>query len=160
MDTASIINTIRGLDYLTLKTILPVVETELDRKNPETIERDRKMNDYWAARKKEQEYRDNALDLAYQSLKRVLIPGTRLKMRGCKDGQGLREFIRWDGQNLVCWQIKYRRSWDRVAKRWDEEFVNTNIVTTHMPDKVSGVYGRISGQLVPMKNILGGIIPA
>ena len=160
----SIVELVRGLNYESLKALLPIVQSELDRKNPENIQRQREEEKFWAKYREKRAEKDNALNLAHQSLKRVLIPGTRLKMRGCKDGQGLREFIRWDGQNLVCWQIIVRRRWRYIGMGNVGEYVigyeNTNTVTTHMPDKVSGVYDSVSKQLVPMKKILAGLVPA
>lgn len=157
-DGYSIVELIRRLDYENLKTLLPIVQAELDRKNPETIERDRRMNAFWAEQKRKNEEKEKARELSYQTLKRVLAPGMLLKMKGCKDGKGLREFIRWDGENLVCWQIVVRRSWVNGAGAMQR--VNTNIVTTHMADKVSAIFGNTSNQLIPMKKILAGVVPA
>jgi hypothetical protein len=72
-------------------------------------------------------------------LKDHLQPGMKLKMKGCRDGHGLRQFIRWDRYgNLVCWQINIGRKWTRGYIKVPEE-VGTQ-VTTHMPDKVVKVW--------------------
>lgn len=158
MEKVDIVSAVRGLDYENLKTLLPIVQAELDRKNPENIERDRRMNAFFAEQKRKNEEKEKNRDLFYQSLKRVLAPGMLIKMKGCKDGQGLREFIRWDGEYLVCWQIKMQRQRQGGGRgNYITQQINTNVVTTHMADKVSGVYGKTSKQLIPIKQILGGL---
>jgi hypothetical protein len=59
-------------------------------------------------------------------LKINLKPGMKLQMKGCRDGHGIREFIRWHNGNLVCWQVFEERAQQQV--------------TTHMPDKVVKVW--------------------
>ncbi len=151
----SIVELIRRLDYENLKTILPIVQAELDRKNPETIERDRKMNEYWKQREQEAKEHEKLVANLISTLKPLLKPGVWLKMRGCKDGLGVREFVRWDGKNIVCWQIE-KHALGYVNKRWEYEWRRGNIVTTHMADKVAGIYSGDHKTLVKIKEILAG----
>lgn len=79
-------------------------------------------------------------DALVAKLKRVITPGMRLKMKGCKDGNGIREFIRWEKDNLVCWQLKNTYEFDHSTGKTEKIWKNTNQVTTHMADKVAKLY--------------------
>jgi len=103
----------------------------------------------WKREREEAEAKENAL---VEKLQKVVKPGVRLKMKGCKDGLGLREFIRWDGSSLVCWQLKRQVTWARDYKSKKVEEINTNIVTTHMPDKVQEIY--VDGTAMKVRSIL------
>ena len=116
------------------------IDAELANRDPAVIaqrEAAKKWQEEYAQRRKEKQARN---EKAKEVLMRYIQPGTMLKMTGCKDGAGLREFIRWDGDNLVCWQIANRRQWKKTGMGSEGHYVNsytnTNIVTTHMPDKV------------------------
>jgi hypothetical protein len=70
-------------------------------------------------------------------------------MSGCRDGKGIREFIRWDSNdNLICWQIRLCHQWVKTGMGGCGEYrtveTKTNQVTTHMPDKISWInlYGK------------------
>lgn len=87
------------------------------------------------------------------TLKKILKPGDTLKMKGCKDGSGIREFIEFDkNDSLVCWQIAIRRQWVKTGMGdkgyFDTTKTKTNCVTTHMPDKVMRVNG------IPIRELL------
>ena len=56
-------------------------------------------------------------------LRKNLKQGMVLHVKGAKDGRGMREFIDWDGDLLLCWQL-------------NQDGNRTTCVTTHMPDKV------------------------
>ena len=80
-------------------------------------------------------------------LKKVLKPGMWIKMKGCKDGLGLREFIQWtDHDDLLCWQL-YRSSSVK-----GDIFSRTSYTTVHMPDKVTGIY--VDGRAMKIKSFL------
>lgn len=84
-------------------------------------------------------------------LKAFLKPGMKLKMKGCKDGSGIRQFIEWNkSDSLVCWQIKLQRQ--RIANGYFRSEERTNQVTTHMPDKVTQIF--VDGRPVPIKNFI------
>lgn len=76
-----------------------------------------------------------------------LKEGNILKMVGCRDGHGYREFIRWTpNNNLVCWQMEAERSRGNY-----KVFVPASrgiLVTTHMADKVSKI--QLNGKFVPI----------
>lgn len=105
-------------------------ELEFERMRAEQIEREAKWKLQW----EEEKAQTAAL---VSKLKKFIEPGTRLKMKGCRDRSGVREFIRWDGNNLVCWQIL---SGER-----------TDCVTTHMPDKVTKVFK--DGKIYPVRSL-------
>lgn len=67
-------------------------------------------------------------------LRKNLETGMVLHVKGAKDGRGMREFIDWDGDLLLCWQL-------------NQDGNRTTCVTTHMPDKVIWVRGSESNQL-------------
>jgi hypothetical protein len=117
------------------------------------------QNEYAARRaelyRQDQIKKDNVSRIAnYLKNELKLKEGTVLKMRGCKDGFGLREFIRWDEHgNLVCWQLLSNRN--RLNKHhqlFSPNYDRSNQVTTHMPDKVSGIV--IDGVLTPIKSLI------
>jgi hypothetical protein len=130
---------VKNLSYEELKELLSVVNNELSAKNPDTIEANRRMAEYYAERKRMEAIRVKHTKQVVPALKKVLVAGTRLKMNGCKDGAGIREFIRWHDDTLVCWQISRRTIINR-ARLAETIERNTNVVTTHMPDKVARVW--------------------
>lgn len=106
-------------------------EVGWERIQRESAERDAR----WKREREEKEAKEKALVI---KLKKVVKPGTRLKMKGCRDSEGIREFINWDHNNsLVCWQL-YRGE-------------RTNQVTTHMPDKVQKVF--VHGTAVAVRSL-------
>jgi hypothetical protein len=114
--------------------------------DPVLIAERKKMSEYWDARKRQGEIKEAHDKKVLAALKPLLVPGMRLKMRGCKDGKGYREFIRWDERdNLVCWQLQKNFS-------VRGEITRTNQVTTHYPDKV--MYVNINGVDTPIKKLL------
>jgi hypothetical protein len=160
MEKADIISAVRGLDHETLKTLLPIVQAELDRKNPENIERDRRMNAFWAEQKRKNDARESERAALVGVFKAKLVPGMLLKMRGCRDGGGLREFIKWDGDKVVCWQVVSRRWWKATGRgdsgSYVTTFENTHQATTHMVDKIAGVYITGTRTLVKTAQIVAG----
>jgi hypothetical protein len=120
-------------------------DLEWEKHCKEVTERDAQ----WKREREEAEAAEKAL---VAKLSAVIKPGTRLKMKGCKDRLGLREFIRWDGSNLVCWQIRRQLIYSRDFKTQKVEEFNTNQVTTHMPDKVQEIY--VDGTALKVKSIL------
>jgi asparagine synthetase B (glutamine-hydrolysing) len=130
---------IKSLSFEELKELAAVVNNELYLKNPENIAQREREDKFYAAQRAKDAEKKRINELMHARLKKILTPGMRLKLKGCKDGAGLREFIRWDGEHLVCWKIRRRHiiGADRKAMVKDE---NTNIVTTHMPDKVVKVF--------------------
>ena len=107
-----------------------------------------------AAYRQEQAEKADKLNRIVAGLKTFLKPGMKLKMRGCKDGSGIREFIKWDGDYLVCWQISRQRRYiqEGMGGRWVTEETKTNQVTTHMADKVARIF--VDGTGLQVKSIL------
>lgn len=133
---------IKALSVDQLKELATVVNNELHAKNPENIARQKQEQKWAVERMIKNTIKRTVNERMRDNLKKILVPGTRLKMKGCKDGHGLREFIKWDENgNLVCWQIVRRRRFvGRPSGGILTDNEATNVVTTHMPDKVSKVF--------------------
>jgi hypothetical protein len=81
-----------------------------------------------------------------------LKPGMRVKMAGCRDGNGIRDVLRiFPGGTVECRQVLLRRSWNRDAKAFD---VSESLggITTHSPSKIRGVLWR--GKWVKIGDLL------
>lgn len=139
------------LSFSELQKILRIASDLAHAKNPETIEYNKKMIAIRAERDRTAAV-ENARNAAIlEKLRLALKPGMRLKMKGCKDRVGFREFIKFDeNDNLVCWQILRRRTWNDKVAVYD--VARSNQVTTHMPNKVSWVL--IDNVQVPIKNLI------
>lgn len=135
---------IKSLSFEELKELSAVVNGELYLKNPENIAQREREDKFYAAQRAKNAEKKRINDHMCKELKKILVPGMRLRMKGCKDGAGLREFIRWDNDHLVCWKIFVRRQWVKTgmgdAGHYDTFKTKTNFVTTHMPDKVMMVF--------------------
>lgn len=120
------------------------IATELNNRDPSVIAERKRIEDFEAARKLLETLTTVRSLKILTALERALKPGMRLKMNGCKDGLGLREFIKWDKGNIVCWQIRRTRKWNQTGRRENGIFTyveeKTNQVTTHMANKVARVY--------------------
>jgi hypothetical protein len=148
---------IKSLPYEELQLLSALVNGELHQKNPETIAENKRLGEYFTEQMRKEAAQEILCKKVIAALKNILKPGMRLKMIGCKDGRGIREFIRWDDDNLVCWQLRCYRQWHRKSiDPEDGEYrdmeTKTNQVTTHMPDKVSWV--MIDGKQVPVRKLL------
>lgn len=120
-------------------------------RDPQVIAERKIQEEFWRKREEEGKVKEEHNAKVYRVLQKLLKPGTKLKMRGCKDGSGIREFIKWDeNDNLVCWQIVRRRVFTKGAVSFTEE--KTNQVTTHMPDKVSRIFQ--DNKDIPIKNFV------
>ena len=94
---------------------------------------------------------EDKMKLIVKKLREVIKPGMILKMKGCKDGFGLRKFIQWDDKgNLICWQL--RKQVIKKPGHFSSVTVKTNQITQHMPDKVTKMW--IDGKEVSLKSIL------
>lgn len=145
MNLTTITNQLRNFAHDELLTLANWCQAEADRKVSEIQQKEAENGQ--AKRELEQADRDAKTNRLVTALKKVLKPGVTLKMKGCKDGAGIREFIRWDNSNnLVCWQIRRRR----LPRGWED--TKTNQVTTHMPDKVQEIY--VDGTALQIKSIL------
>ena len=134
---------IENLSFEELVTLHSLVASEMHRKNPDTIADNQRMGKYFAACEVRAAKQESYCQRVVAAL-RNLQPGTLIKMRGCRDGKGLREFIRWDSDDsLVCWQII------RSPHRAD---IKSNQVTTHMPDKVSWI--MLNGKEIPIGKLV------
>jgi len=122
-----IFNEVEDLSYAELTELLAVVQGWLWKKNPTYIAQQSQYAAITEKRRQEALDREAHMVLVVGALQGNLEPGMILKMKGCKDGSGIREFIRWQDNNLVCWQIK-------------RGGVRTNQVTVHMADKVTQVW--------------------
>lgn len=139
------------LSFTELQKVLRIASDLAHAKNPETIEYNKKMIAIRAERDRNAAVENARNDAILEKLRLVLKPGMRLKMKGCKDGVGLREFIEFGKNNhLVCWQLLRRRTWNGKVAVYD--VARSNQVTTHMPNKVSWVL--IDNVQVPIKNLI------
>jgi hypothetical protein len=145
---------LNNLSFTQLKELLSAVEKMVQKKDPANIAREAAEKKYDAERTRMYVIRETRQDKILKFLKTTLVPGQRLKMSGCKDGKGIREFIKWDeNNNLVCWQIAITDQWMKAGfgdmGKYVRREVNTNTVTTHMPDKV--VWFDVKGAQVSVK---------
>jgi hypothetical protein len=148
MSLKTITDQLRDWTHDELVSLANWCQSESRQRDPAVIAEQKRQAAFWVERDKLAKEKEAHNEKVEASLRKLLKPGMRLKMKGCKDGRGLREFIRWDGSNLVCWQILRHRAWD--SKTWREE--KTNQVTTHMPDKVQELY--IDGTAMKVRSIL------
>jgi hypothetical protein len=130
-----------------------------DSKDPVNVAYAKQREKLMAEHQKKTDLRNESLERIVFCLKPILKPGMRLKMKGCKDGKGLREFIKWDeNDNLVCWQIIVARkriiNGAGVVGQVCIAEEKTNIVTTHMPDKIQMIQVASGGQLVPLSKLI------
>ena len=128
-----------NLSYEELLAVNEHLSALLYAKNPEILAENKRRAEIEAERQAEEAKRDAYEKKVITALSQQLKPGTMLKMKGCRDRSGIREFTHWgeDG-TLICWQIK--------------KGVRSNQVTTHMPDKVVSVL--IDGKAVPIRKLL------
>lgn len=150
MDTSFL----KNLSFNELTDLLREAEQVAREKNPDNIRLAKRQAEEWAKQKREDELHEQKILRIVCRLKSFLKPGMLLKMKGCKDGKGLREFIKWDSHdNLVCWQISISRQWSPKADKFLSREVNTNVVTTHMADKVQMI--QLHDQLIPLNKLIG-----
>ena len=152
MITLRLLNQLRESSYDELRDLSSWCLVEANKKDPKRLSEEAEENARIDKLKREQEKKDANTAKILVALRAIVRPGTLLKMRGCKDGQGLREFIKWEGENLVCWQILRRRRLSENYRVIGYEDTKTNQVTVHMPDKVREVI--IDGAVVGIKSIL------
>lgn len=136
--------------YAELLDLAVWCQSAANRKDPVRLREEAAHEAWLEDRRKAQEEKQAEDDRILIALKTTLKPGMKLKMKGCKDGSGIREFIRFDGGNLVCWQIKVQRQ--RIANGYYRSEERTNQVTTHMADKVQEIY--VDGTGLKIKSIL------
>ena len=158
MDTSFL----KNLSFNELTDLLREAEQVAREKNPTNIALAKRQEAMLAARQLDDELREVKMKRIISRLKSFLKPGMKLKMKGCKDGKGLREFIKWDdNDNLVCWQITLKRQYNQTGRREGGVFsiteteTKTHQVTTHMANKVQMIQFVAGGQLVPLKKLIG-----
>ncbi len=126
------------------------------KRDPEVIAESARLEAIWKERDAAAKVKEKEVNRITKILKALLKPGMRLKMKGCKDGQGIREFIEWDeNDNLVCWQLRQtRRLKNGMAPQlgYTVNIEKTNQVTTHMPDKVTRIL--VDGKAQPIKSFI------
>jgi len=151
MNINQITDQLREFAHDELITLANWCQSEAVKRDPARIAEQKAMAVWREKRDREAEAKDLHYQKVLTALIKLLKPGMMLKMKGCKDGVGIREFIRWDdNDNLVCWQILRRRSWNGKVAVYDQG--RTNQVTTHMADKVSRVY--VDGTGLEIKSII------
>ena len=153
MNINQITDQLREFAHDELITLANWCQSEAVKRDPARIAEQKALDAFWAERNRKEAEKNVQYQKVLKALIKMLKPGMRLKMKGCKDGKGIREFIRWDdNDNLVCWQIIRRTSYTggNRYKPVVEQF-NTNIVTTHMPDKVQEIY--VDGTGLKIKSI-------
>ena len=152
MNLQHITDTLRNLAHDELKQLADWCNSEARKKDPVYLAEQAQQAKWEAERQAKYAAEAAHLNRVAKALKALLKPGMMLKMKGCKDGLGLREFIRWEDDNLVCWQLSRRREWNPNTKLFTYKEERTNQVTTHMADKVSRVFINGTGLLI--KSIL------
>jgi hypothetical protein len=93
-------------------------------------------------RQKADEYRPKLTEWAIENLK----PGMHVKMRGCRDGHGLREIIELKTETrgygrmptIVCWQLDFKFWVPRKNELPDQKPIRMNR-TEHLMDKILGI---------------------
>jgi len=144
---------IKTMDEADLRTLHAAIQIELNNRDPRIIAQRKQMAAIQAEDEKENQLHEEKMERIVRYLKAVVKPGMRLKMKGCKDGKGLREFIKWgENDNLVCWQIFVSRRWSPSSNKFSHSETNTNAVTTHMADKVQMV--QLHDQLIPISKLI------
>lgn len=153
MNLKEITDQLRGATHDKLLVLADWCRSEATKRDPSRLKELADLAKWQEQRRLKLIEEENNANRLVASLKAFLKPGMKLKMRGCKDGTGIREFIKWDGNSLVCWQIIRRRSFVAGNPRAPrvEEF-NTNQVTTHMANKVQEIY--VNGTGLCVKSIL------
>lgn len=80
-----------------------------------------------------------------------LKPGTKLKLSGTRDKDGIRLFLEWAPEHhwygkprIVCRQV--------IPKRWHQEPERLGQITEHLVDKISAV--EIDGQMVSARKLV------
>jgi len=111
MNINQITDQLREFAHDELITLANWCQSEAVKRDPARIAEQKAMAVWREKRDREAEAKDLHYQKVLTALIKLLKPGMMLKMKGCKDGVGIREFIRWDdNDNLVCWQILRRRS--------------------------------------------------
>jgi hypothetical protein len=141
-DSSQIIH-LGDLNYEQVEALLRWCNNALRQGGPLEAEQYKKQEKIWAANMRKNE-RQKQLEAeraprVLRWLKTNLNVGAILHVKGAKDGRGLREFIRFDGDNLVCWKLAERQRNDVKPER-------TTYCTTHMPDKVIWVDTKMGRQ--------------
>ena len=151
-----ILQTLEQLSFAELTALEPQFQAIKNKKDPVLIAKNAERERFWKECAERGKAKAKHCGTVRIALAKLLKPGMLLKMKGCKDGRGLREFIKWDNNdNLVCWQISHR-VWSevigggKVVRRETTE--KTNQVTTHMADKVSWVL--IDNVQVPVNKLI------
>lgn len=137
---------LQSLSYSELCALVKSARRERDNKNPELIA----LRELQAKHDRERDMKEVKLEqerkAAEERLRAIVRPGDFLRVRGCRDGQGVREFIGWDNENrLVCWKIEFRKDW----KTRTAQHTRTNFTTTHYADKVVCVINPSNIWLTP-----------
>jgi hypothetical protein len=111
-------------------------------------------------------------DAKRKELERVFLPklekwliqkatvGTRFKMKGCRDGDGIRELISRPNADregyrisLECRQVfPSRKQWNGVGRPLTTIKESYGQITQHMSDKVTAVL--VDGQWVPIRQVV------
>lgn len=151
MNLKEITDQLRDATHDKLLVLADWCQSEATKRDPVKIAYEKKMAESLAKYQAEVD-RESAEERALiVKLKKFIKPGMKLKMRGCKDGTGIREFISWDtNDNLVCWQISLQRQ--RIANGYYRSEERTNQVTTHMANKVQQIF--VDGTGLCVKSIL------
>lgn len=153
MNLKLITDQLRDVTHDKLLELANWCQSEATKRDPVKIAFEKALSESFSKYQAEQDQKEAEEARLVAELKKILKTGVRLKMKGCKDRCGLREFIRWNGDNLVCWQIiRKQRYVGGDSKNVVTEEFNTNQVTTHMADKVQEIY--IDGTSLKIKSIL------
>ena len=153
MKLTNITNQLRDFAHDELVALANWCQSEATARDPRRLAEIAAHEKWLENRRMEEEAYELKLNRLVTGLKTFLKPGMKLKMRGCKDGTGLREFISWDtSNNLVCWQLQRVRRLDANYRLIGWEETKTNQVTTHMPDKVARIF--VDGTGLQVKSII------
>lgn len=153
MNLQTITDQLRDATHDKLLSLANWCQSEARLRDPVYLAEEARLDEFYKKQKEKAEVAAVRSDRIVVALKKLLKPGARIKMKGCKDRTGLREFIRWEGDNLVCWQIlrRVRYVGGNCNNRVVEES-HTNQVTTHVADKVQEIY--VNGTGLKIKSIL------
>lgn len=150
MNLKNITDQLRDVTHDKLLELTNWCQSEATKRDPVKIAFEKALAESMVKYQAEQDQREDEDRALVVKLKRLLKPGMKLKMRGCKDGLGLREFIKWENDHLMCWQIiRGRRGVPGHIVTFENK---TNQVTTHMPNKVQEIY--VDGTGIKIKSIL------
>jgi len=148
-----LLDQLRDLAHDELLNLAKWCQSEATKKDPVKLAYEKAMAESMAKYQAEQNRKDAEERALVVRLKAFIKPGMKLKMQGCKDGMGLREFISWDtNDNLVCWQLQRVRRLDANYRLIGWEETKTNQVTTHMANKVQRIF--VDGTALQVKSIL------